>query len=169
MTPCKKHGCRRHYAGEAYRSEFPVQYQLNHDLMLKSLVDRYFDVGPIPEAIWTALGWMQSDTTFDELRFLTAMTALETLIETELPAKEGTTIANSEFATLRASLEAAIGSALQNTGQSSSFACQACAASHSGRRSTHCSTTIEYRARISTRLPSNPSSIIAMTLFIERR
>ena len=103
------------YAGEAFRSEFPVQHQLNHDPMLKALVDRYFDVGPIPEVIWTALGWMQSDTTFDELRFLTAMTALETLIETELSAKRGTTIAKSDFAELRTSLEAAVdGSSLSS-------------------------------------------------------
>lgn len=96
------------YAGEAFRSEFPIQHQLNHGPMLTALVDRYFDVGPIPEVIWTALGWMQSDTTFDELRFLTAMTALETLIETELPAKRGTTIARSDFVGMRASLEEAI-------------------------------------------------------------
>jgi hypothetical protein len=96
------------YAGEAFRSEFPVQHQLDHGPMLKALVDRYFGIGPIPEVIWTALGWMQSDTTFDELRFLTAMTALETLIETELPAKRGTTIAKSEFAALRSSLDKAV-------------------------------------------------------------
>ncbi|MDB5713036.1 MAG: hypothetical protein JWO15_433 [Sphingomonadales bacterium] len=89
------------YAGEAFRSEFPVQHQLNHDPMLKALVDRYFDVGPIPEVIWTALGWMQSDTTFDELRFLTAMTALETLIETEL--WETSTPGPSSSASIRSS------------------------------------------------------------------
>jgi hypothetical protein len=90
------------YAGEAFRSEFPVQHQLNHGPILQALVDRYFDEGPLPEVLWTALGWMQSDTTFDELRYLTAMTALETIIETELPAKRGTTLPKAKFKALRA-------------------------------------------------------------------
>lgn len=93
------------YSGEAFRSEFPIQHQLNHGPILKALVDRYFGAGPLPEVLWTALGWMQSDTTFDELRYLTAMTALETIIETELPAKKGTTLPKPDFKALRAELD----------------------------------------------------------------
>ncbi|MBB3587133.1 hypothetical protein [Sphingomonas sp. BK481] len=101
----KDESCTTFYAGEPFRSEFPVQHQLNHGPILQTLVDRYFDHGPLPEVLWTALGWMQSDTTFDELRYLTAMTALETIIETELPAKKGTTVPKSDFKAMRAELD----------------------------------------------------------------
>lgn len=96
------------FSGDAFRSEFPVQHQLNHGPMLQALVDRYFSKGPLPEILWTALGWMQSDTTFDDLRFLTAMTALETIIESELPEKRGTTLAKPAFKTLRGALDATV-------------------------------------------------------------
>jgi hypothetical protein len=96
------------YSGEPFGSEFPIQHQLNHGPILQALVDRYFSQGPLPEVLWTALGWMQSDTTFDELRYLTAMTALETIIETELPTKKGTTLPKSEFKALRAELDKAV-------------------------------------------------------------
>lgn len=98
------------YAGEAFRSEFAIQHQLNHGPILQALVDRFFNQGPLPEVLWTALGWMQSDTTFDELRYLTAMTALETIIETELPAKRGTTLPKPEFKVLRAELDKVVAS-----------------------------------------------------------
>lgn len=96
------------YAGSASRSEFAAQHQLNHGPFIEALIDRYFSQGALPEVLWTALGWMQSDTTFDEVRFLTAMTALETIIESELPEKRGTTLPKATFKTLRESLHASV-------------------------------------------------------------
>lgn len=92
------------YAGSASRSEFAVQHQLNHEPIIQTLIDRYFREGAIPPVLWTALSWMHSDTTHDEVRFLTAMTALETIIESELPEKRGTTVPKSLFKLLKGEL-----------------------------------------------------------------
>jgi hypothetical protein len=53
--------------------------------------------------LWTALGWMQADTTMDEIRFLTAMTAIEAIIESQLPTRRGTIVPKPAFAILRQS------------------------------------------------------------------
>ncbi|CAN7738926.1 hypothetical protein LJR234_006650 [Mesorhizobium amorphae] len=91
-------------SGSGWQPEFPVQYSLNQDPIIAALVHRYFNGGPISAVIWIALRWMQSGTTVDEVRFLTAMTALEAIIESELPAKKGTIIPKSEFKALRQKL-----------------------------------------------------------------
>jgi hypothetical protein len=96
------------YAGSASRPEFAVQHQLNHEPIIQTLIDRYFNHGPVPPVLWTALGWMHSETTYDEVRFLTAMTALETIIESELPEKRGTTMSKSAFKSLRRELESVL-------------------------------------------------------------
>jgi hypothetical protein len=92
------------YAGSASRPEFAVQHQLNHEPIIQALIDRYFKDGPVPPVLWTALGWMHSETTYDEVRFLTAMTALETIIESELPQKRGTTVTRSVFKSVQGEL-----------------------------------------------------------------
>jgi hypothetical protein len=89
------------YAGSSFASELPVQYYLQHDPFIRSLATRFDTKGPLPEMLWTALGWMQSDTTIDEIRFLTAMTAIEAIIESQLPARRRTIIAKPAFAALR--------------------------------------------------------------------
>lgn len=93
------------FAGSGFRPEFPVQHHLNHGPFIQALADCYLRRGPLPDVLWTALGWMQTDTTFDEIRFLTAMTALETIIEGQLPERRGTAIPNSDFRGLRGKLE----------------------------------------------------------------
>lgn len=92
------------YAGSGYRQEFPVQHFLDHDPIISALVRRYFDQGPVSEVVWIGLRWMQSGTSVDEVRFLTAMTALETIIESELPEKRGTIIPKANFKILRQKL-----------------------------------------------------------------
>ncbi|AGB43219.1 hypothetical protein Mesau_00733 [Mesorhizobium australicum WSM2073] len=89
------------FSGVGYQQEFSVQHFLNHDPFIAALVRRYFEEGPVPEVIWIGLRWMQTGTTVNEVRFLTAMTALETIIETVLPAKKGSTVPKSEFNALR--------------------------------------------------------------------
>ncbi|MDX8458181.1 hypothetical protein [Mesorhizobium humile] len=92
------------YSGVGYQQELSVQHFLNHGPFIAALVRRYFEKGPVPEVIWIGLRWMQSGSTADEVRFLTAMTALETIIETVLPAKKGSTVPKSTFKGLRQKL-----------------------------------------------------------------
>ncbi|RVC64456.1 HEPN domain-containing protein [Mesorhizobium sp.] len=92
------------YSGAGYHQEFSVQHFLNHDPFIAALVRRYFEQGPVPEVIWIGLRWMQSGSTVNEVRFLTAMTALETIIETVLPARKGNAAPKSTFHALRQQL-----------------------------------------------------------------
>lgn len=92
------------YAGSGNRQEFAVQHSLDHDPIIAALVRRYFDQGPVPEVVWIGLRWMQSGTSVDEVRFLTAMTALETIIESQLPEKRGTIVPKAKFKIVRQKL-----------------------------------------------------------------
>ncbi len=75
------------YQGEGFKPELAVQHYLNHDPFIKALVQRYENYGPLSEIYWTALGWMQTHSTFDKVRFLTAMTAIEAIVNNELPKR----------------------------------------------------------------------------------
>lgn len=96
------------YAGSAFHPEFPVQNFLNHGPFIKALVDRYLSKGPLPDELWTALGWIQTDTTFDVVRLLNAMTALEAISENLLPERSGTIVPKSIFKALRPQFEGVI-------------------------------------------------------------
>jgi hypothetical protein len=96
---------RTFFDGSGFTRELPVQYSLNQEPFIKALVERYERSGPLPDILWTALGWMQTDTTFDEMRFLSGMTALEAIIENQLPDRRGTIIPEENFKTLRQRIE----------------------------------------------------------------
>jgi hypothetical protein len=93
------------FEGTGFMPELPVQHSLYQDQFIKALVHRYERAGPLPDILWTALGWMQTDTTFDELRFLSGMTALEAIIESRLPKRRVTTIPKKDFKLLRRRFE----------------------------------------------------------------
>lgn len=96
------------YDGRGLAPELSVQHPLNQKPYIEALVARYEKDGPLPEILWTAIGWMQIDTTFDEVRFLTAMTALETIVQHELPELRGTVILKADYRILRDKLKAVI-------------------------------------------------------------
>lgn len=98
------------FAGRGFQSEFPVFHQLNHGPFIRALVDRYQNQGPLHEEIWHALNWIQTGSTFDEIRFLTGMTAIETIVESQLPVKKGTIIPKSKFRELRNKIQEVISS-----------------------------------------------------------
>jgi hypothetical protein len=105
-------------AGSGFQPEFAVQHFLNQDPFIEALADRYFQQGPLPDILWTALGWMQTGTTFDEIRFLTAMTALETITEGALSDGIATIIPKEKFKPLRVRLEDVIKAEADLTDQS---------------------------------------------------
>lgn len=71
------------YAGSGSQGELPVQY-FHLAPYCKRLTARYFEGESIPDIIWAAVDWMQIDTMYHEVRFLTGMIALEAL-STKLP------------------------------------------------------------------------------------
>jgi hypothetical protein len=91
---------RTFFAGSGFAPELPVQHHLNQGPFIKALAERFERSGPLPEILWTALGWMQTDTEFDETRFLSGMTALEAVTNGELNGR-GTIISKKDFAQLR--------------------------------------------------------------------
>ena len=91
------------YAGRGSQPEFKVQHPIHMRPYFEALARRYFDVKPWPDSLWIAQGWMHVETTHDEVRFLGAMTALETLVEA-LPQKKTTVIPKPDFNPLRDSL-----------------------------------------------------------------
>jgi hypothetical protein len=93
------------FEGAGFTRELPLQDHLNQEPFIKALVERYERSGPLPDVLWTALGWMQTDTSFDETRFLSGMTALEAIVENQLPGRRGTIIAKKEFKPVREKLE----------------------------------------------------------------
>lgn len=75
------------FDGTGFEPEFPIQYHLNQAPFIQALVDRYETRGPLPDILWTALGWMQTDTGFDETRFVSGMTAIEAIINNQGPPR----------------------------------------------------------------------------------
>jgi hypothetical protein len=94
------------YQGRGWQSEYPVIPYLNHQPFFEALVRRFEERGPIANAFWTALGWVQVETAFDDVRFLTAMTAIETITQNALPESDTTIIPKTTFKKgLRSKLE----------------------------------------------------------------
>ncbi|USJ28499.1 HEPN domain-containing protein [Ensifer adhaerens] len=97
------------HSGIGFAPELPLQDFLNHGPFIDALVKGYFESGPLNDGYSTALGWLQLPTTFDEVRFLSAMTALEVIVDTQLPkAEKGGMMVKSDFRALRDKLNAAI-------------------------------------------------------------
>jgi len=55
--------------------------------------------------LWTVIGWLNQDSSTDEARLLSALTALETLCEHIVPKKVTTLLPKSEFGPVRKKLE----------------------------------------------------------------
>lgn len=75
------------YAGRGAARELRVLHPLNQRAFFEALAARFFDPEPWPEVLWVAQGWMHAETTHDEIRFISSMTALEALIDV-LPNKK---------------------------------------------------------------------------------
>jgi hypothetical protein len=67
------------FDGTGFTRELPVQHSLHQGPFIQTLAHRYERAGPLPDILWTALGWMQTDTTFGETRFLSGMTGSKQL------------------------------------------------------------------------------------------
>jgi len=109
QTPLLEYAHRRvremtFYYGSGFTRELPVQHSLHQEPYIKALIERYKRSGPLPDILWTALGWVQTDTSIDELRFLSAMTALEAIID-QLPERRGTIIDKKVFDGLREKIQ----------------------------------------------------------------
>ncbi|MEM9670814.1 MAG: HEPN domain-containing protein [Pseudomonadota bacterium] len=96
------------YDGVGFRSEFPVFERLHQQPFIQALAECYErNGGALPADLRKSLDWMRIETTYDELRFVTAMTALEALVNGNLPKSKrgGTIIPKTVFKKLRKALD----------------------------------------------------------------
>jgi hypothetical protein len=96
------------YHGASFASGFPTIPFLEQGPFIKALCARYFQQPPLAEMIWTAIGWLHLETIADEGRFVSAMTALETVVEHLIPKGQTTVVPKHDFTAVRDQLIAAV-------------------------------------------------------------
>lgn len=90
-----------YYAGNGFvRSLSPIPH-LNQGPFIEALTRRYEREPPVPDMLWTAIGWLHSDVLSDEGRFLMSMTALETVVDHLIPKTLTTIIPKPAFYNVR--------------------------------------------------------------------
>lgn len=89
-----------YYHGSGFGPGLPPIHHLNQGPFIEALARRYEATTPFPEMLWTAVGWLQNDASF-EGRYLTSMTALETVVEYVIPKTLTTIVPKKDFYDLR--------------------------------------------------------------------
>lgn len=99
---------RAFYNGHGVSAELAVIHHLDQQAFFDALVGRFLTKGQLSDPFWSAVGWLRVETTYDELRFLTAMTSLETLVSLSLPDVDTILISKPKFAPIKEALKAVI-------------------------------------------------------------
>jgi len=86
-----------HEAGGGHPSEMPPLPHLNLGPIVTTAVAHVDIVEAYRETFETAIGWLLVPTTYDEVRFLTGMTALESLASRFLEKSESSILGSSAF------------------------------------------------------------------------
>ncbi|OJU31184.1 MAG: hypothetical protein BGN89_17500 [Alphaproteobacteria bacterium 64-6] len=97
-----------YYGGRGFRRSLAPIHYLNQGPFIKALAKRFDYPKPFPDMLWTAVGWLHNDNSFDEGRFLMSMTALETVVEHVIPKTLTTVIPRADFKAVRSRLLAAL-------------------------------------------------------------
>ncbi|UPK33101.1 hypothetical protein IVB18_33430 [Bradyrhizobium sp. 186] len=92
--------------GSSGTSELPVQHFLNLQPFFYSVAANFDAARHNRDALANAIGWLHVETTHDEVRFLSGMTALEHLASHHLPEQSRQLIAAPDFEKLRSEIEA---------------------------------------------------------------
>lgn len=100
-----------YYDGVGSRSGFAPIHHLNQGPFIEALTKRFADVKPFHPMLWTAIGMMNTDTSFDEVRLLMSMIALDAIVEHVIPKTMTTVMPKADFAKVRDQLLAALSDA----------------------------------------------------------
>ncbi|KDC32845.1 hypothetical protein L505_0527 [Bordetella bronchiseptica F4563] len=104
------------YDGDGFPKSLAPIHFLNQEPFINALVARFDESALFPDMLWTAVGWLHSFNSFDEVRYLVSMTALETVIEHVIPKTQTTVIPKAAFSPIRDRLLTALESDdLKNT------------------------------------------------------
>ncbi|WP_348764418.1 hypothetical protein [uncultured Henriciella sp.] len=96
------------YEGKGSPPHLPSIHFLNQSDYIECLATHFDRKDTFPEAVWTAVGWLNSRTAIEEVRFLNIMTAIETILENLLPNTETKILPASEFSAVKDSLLATL-------------------------------------------------------------
>jgi hypothetical protein len=92
-------------AGSSGTAELPVQPFLHLQQFFKSVAESYDSARSHRDALANAIGWLHVETTHDEVRFLSGMTALEYLASHQLPEASRQLLPEKSFQELRTEIE----------------------------------------------------------------
>lgn len=99
------------YHGRGRSPHLPSIHFMDQSDFIAALVARWESEHPFDEAVWLAVGWLNSDTSIDEVRYLTLMTALETILENLTPDAQTMVIGRENFVPIREQLLSILSSA----------------------------------------------------------
>jgi hypothetical protein len=92
------------YRGAGRQRHLPSIHHLDQSDFIAALVARFESKDPFPDAVWQVVGWLNSDSSIDEERFLTLMTAIETIVDNLVPDAETTLIPKAQYKPIREKL-----------------------------------------------------------------
>jgi hypothetical protein len=92
------------YRGGGRPAHLSSIHFLDQSEFIVALVERFFSKDEFPDTIWQAVGWLNNDSSIDEVRFLTLMTAVETILHTLVPDAKSTLVPKPEFKPVRDAL-----------------------------------------------------------------
>ncbi|WP_448673086.1 hypothetical protein [Pseudoxanthomonas mexicana] len=97
-----------YYAGKGSRSSFAPIHHLNQGPFIETLAKRFDAPEPFPDMLWTAIGMMNTDTSFNEVRLLMSMTALDAIVEHVIPKTMTTVMPKGDYVGVRDKLLAVL-------------------------------------------------------------
>ncbi len=92
------------YRGSGRPKHLPMIHFLDQSEFIASLVKRFESEDTFPDDVWQAVGWLNNDSSINEVRYLTLMTAIETILHSLVPEAPSTLIPKVEFKPIRDAL-----------------------------------------------------------------
>lgn len=92
------------FDGSGLSSHLPAIHFMDQSEFIAALVARFESEDEFPEAVWHAVGWLNNDSSIDEVRYLTLMTAIETILHSLVPDAQSTLLPKEIFRPIRDAL-----------------------------------------------------------------
>ena len=97
-----------YYDGSGFQGGLAPIHHLNQGPFIGALAKRFEEPKPFPDMLWTAVGMMNTDTSFDAVRLLMSMTALDAIVEHIMPKSMTTVMPKADFLNVRDKLLATL-------------------------------------------------------------
>ncbi|WP_171239819.1 HEPN domain-containing protein [Ruegeria sp. HKCCA5491] len=91
------------YNGSGRHAHLPAIHFLDQSDFIAALVARFESDDPFPDEVWQTVGWLNNDSSVDEVRYQTLMTAVETILHSLVPDASSTLIPKTKFKPIRES------------------------------------------------------------------